>query len=104
MDEFQIMPNHLHGIIEILEPMAFPMESDFAGKNIELGNMLGAFKSESTNAYIRGVKEQNWPPFERKLLQRDYWEHIIRDGEDYRRVCRYMANNPANWDGDSLHP
>jgi REP element-mobilizing transposase RayT len=104
MEEYQIMPNHLHGIIRIADPESFPGNCDAEGKNIALGNMLGAFKSEATNAYIRGVKELNWPPFDRKLLQRNYWEHIIRTEEDYRCICRYMANNPANWAKDSLCP
>lgn len=102
MDAYQLMPNHLHGIIRILEPMVFPQATDSSGKNVALGHMLGAFKSEATNAYIRGVNEQGWPPFNKKLLQRNYWEHIIRDEEEYLRICRYMANNPANWAADSL--
>ena len=103
VDAFQLMPNHLHGIIEILEPNNFSREIDPTGKNIVLGAIVGAFKSEATNAYIAGVKENNWSPFDKKLFQRDYWEHIIRNKEAYDRICWYIANNPANWPEDSLH-
>ena len=103
LDAYQIMPNHLHGIVEILEPAAFPNAMD-DDKNLELGHMPGAFKSEVTTAYIRGVREQGWLPFDRKLLQRNYWEHVIRSNEEYQRLCWYMANNPDNWGSDSLRP
>ena len=103
MDEFVVMPNHLHGIIEISNPTVFPAERDADRKNKTLGRMLGAFKSEATNAYIAGVKERDGQPFNKKLFQRDYWEHIIRNAEEYRNICGYMACNPSNWRGDSLH-
>ena len=31
---------------------------------------------------MRGVKKHNWQPFYGKLWQRNYWEHIIRDGNE----------------------
>lgn len=33
------------------------------------------FKTMTTNTYIRGVKQSNWEPFNRRLWQRNYWEH-----------------------------
>jgi REP element-mobilizing transposase RayT len=69
-----------------------------------LGNILGAWESIVTNEYIRGVKEYGWQPFDHKLWQRDYYEHIIRNDADLDRIREYIVNNPANWGNDDNHP
>ncbi|MCK4542857.1 MAG: transposase, partial [Spirochaetales bacterium] len=68
-----------------------------------VGNIVGAFKSLSTNEYIRGVNQLNWQSFNKKLWQRNYYEHIIRDEEDYNRIFEYIESNPLKWEIDSLH-
>jgi REP element-mobilizing transposase RayT len=35
------------------------------------------------------------------IWQRNYYEHVIRDGEDYQRVFNYIETNPGNWEHDS---
>jgi hypothetical protein len=60
------------------------------------------FKTMTTNEYIRGVKQYGWPRFDRKLFQRDYWEHIIRNEQEYNRIKQYIINNPSKWDSDKL--
>lgn len=61
------------------------------------------FKTMTTNAYIRGVKNLGWIPFDRKLWQRNYYEHIIRDGQSYQRISEYIINNPAKWQDDKFY-
>ncbi|MBW6508460.1 MAG: hypothetical protein K0A94_02840 [Desulfuromonadales bacterium] len=58
----------------------------------------------STNEYIRGVKQDGWQPFPKKLWQRNYWEHIIRYETELNRIREYILNNPAQWDLDKLNP
>jgi hypothetical protein len=48
-----------------------------------VGDLIGAYKSIVTNAYIRGVKHQNWRRFSGTLWQRNFWEHIIRYEHEY---------------------
>jgi len=67
-----------------------------------LGNIVGAFKSITTFEYIQNVKNNNWPTFNGKLWQRNYYEHIIRTHDDYLRIVNYIINNPKNWNRDSL--
>jgi REP element-mobilizing transposase RayT len=67
-----------------------------------LGDILGAFQSIVTVKYIQGVKNNNWQPFDGKLLQRNYWEHIIRNEKSYKTISEYIINNPVNWDNDKL--
>ncbi|NLL14030.1 MAG: hypothetical protein GX267_11550 [Fibrobacter sp.] len=67
-----------------------------------MGDILGAFISIVTVEYIRGVKENNWQPFSKKLWQRNYWEHIIRNEEELMRIQNYIKNNPSKWENDRL--
>ncbi len=88
-----VMPNHFHGIIEI---------AGITTENKTIGDMVGAFESITTVEYIRGVKTSDWQTFDRKLWQRNYWEHIIRDEMSYFKISDYILTNPANWDNDTL--
>lgn len=60
------------------------------------------FKTMTTNEYIRGVKSFGWAPFDGKLWQRNYYEHIIRDEKSYHNIKQYIVNNPINWKNDKL--
>ncbi len=70
------------------------------GKTV--GDMVGAFQSIVTVNYIRGVKTLGWQPFNGKLWQRNYWEHIIRDEQSYHHISDYIINNPAKWSADKF--
>jgi REP element-mobilizing transposase RayT len=61
------------------------------------------FKTMTTNAYIRGVNTFGWQRFEKKLWQRDYWEHIIRNDYAYQRIANYIVNNPVAWEKDKFN-
>ncbi len=91
---YVIMPNHLHGIIALVE----------RAERQTLGTVMQWYKTMTTNAYIRGAKEHGWPPFHERLWQRNYWEHIVRDDTDLARLRRYIEVNPARWMEDALHP
>jgi len=91
LHEFVVMPNHFHGIIEMTE------------KDITLGEVVGAFKSITTNQYIKGVKENNWRPFDYKLWQRNYYEHVIRNECSYQQITEYIKYNPAKWCDDKYY-
>jgi len=71
------------------------------GKTV--GNMIGAFQSIVTVEYIRGVKTLNWQPFDGKLWQRNYYEHIIRNEQSYLTISNYIKNNPAKWADDKFY-
>jgi putative transposase len=86
LDVFVVMPEHFHAIVALKE----------AGiDTMPLGNIIGAFKSLTTNVYIHGVRESGWPPFEQRLWQRNYYESIIRDADHLARVRNYILTNPA---------
>ncbi len=71
--------------------------------NATIGDAIDWFKTMTTNEYIRGVKNLGWVAFDKKLWQRNYWEHIIRDEQSYIRISAYIINNPAKWVKDTLN-
>lgn len=144
LDEFVVMPNHIHGILLITDNTrrgdgsSSPSNIDVSNLTEQprrgdglsspssamviptgqaqgtaptnnahdptLGNILGAWKSTLTTKYIQGVHQNNWEPFDRKLFQRNYWEHIIRNERELDSIREYIINNPANWDNDDQNP
>jgi len=58
----------------------------------------------TTNEYLRGVKTSGWAPFQGRLWQRNYYEHVIRDEESLNRIREYILNNPAQWAFDLENP
>ncbi len=45
-----------------------------------------------------------WSPYHRRLWQRNYFEHVVRDDRDADRIQQYIADNPANWPFDLENP
>ena len=68
-----------------------------------LSSVVQWFKTMTTNEYIRGVKQLGWMPFDRKLWQRNYYEHIIRDDVSLQTIAYYIINNPAQWQEDKFY-
>ncbi|MCB9422165.1 MAG: transposase [Ardenticatenaceae bacterium] len=99
LDVFGLMPNHSHGIILITKTGLNANDNP-----IVLGNIVGAFKSISTNLYIDGINTQGWEPFHKRLWQRDFYDHVIRNERALHAIREYIINNPANWQEDKLHP
>jgi len=108
IDEFTIMPNHLHGILSHLgvndcktsqaRKKGLHYEGDQAGSargtsSESIGRVIQAFKSLTTNEYIIGVREFNWPTFDKKLWQRNYYEHVIRCEDDLSSTREYIRFN-----------
>ncbi len=114
-DEFILMPNHLHGIVGLNvgaalcgRPDTDTGRSDAEGRPHRvaptLGEIVGWFKTMTTNEYIRGVRESGWTPFFGKLWQRNYYDHIIRSEKDLSTIRKYIMENPLTWFEDENHP
>lgn len=116
IDEFVIMPNHVHGIIEILDVGArfiAPRKSNgsnyggFAGRGNpmgsgSLGEIVRWFKGRITYECQKGAI--NRAPTDiintAAIWQRNYHDHIVRDDEDLNRIRQYIRENPAKWNND----
>ena len=73
-------------------------------QNGTVGRVMQAFKSITTYQYTQGVKQSGWRPFEVRVWQRNYYEHIIRHEEALSGIREYIAANPANWAEDMDNP
>jgi REP element-mobilizing transposase RayT len=109
LDEFVIMPNHLHGVLAFvgraggasLGPTggASPAPEGGASPSPTLFAVMGAFKSISTIKVNKLLGRRGVP-----LWQRSYYEHIVRTGEDLRKIQRYILENPLIWSLDPENP
>jgi REP element-mobilizing transposase RayT len=118
LDEFVVMPNHVHGIIVIT---LCGRHTDIA--RVTDANMVGAQhavplpspKSEhfqkpvagSIPTIIRSFKSavakriNEWRgTLGAPVWQRNYYEHIVRDDESLNRIREYIASNPMQWECD----
>lgn len=96
---FIIMPNHMHGIIEIKDrngELHTPKQQK-NGTSHTVGAIVRGYKSSVTKQIkildhtIEGV----W--------HRNYYEHIIRDDKAYENITNYINNNPKKWNADKFH-
>jgi len=98
LDYYQIMPNHLHGIIEITNNRAIresPLQRSI------LSQCIGYFKMNTTKK-IHSVGAHHDAPI--KIFQRNYYEHVIRNDQDLNRIREYIQLNPIRWEDDEENP
>ncbi len=101
MDACVVMPNHFHGIIVLgmnvgVELKSAPTESH---RIPGLGEIVRALKTFST----RRINTLRKTPGIR-VWQRGYYERIIRNDLELKRIRRYIAENPTHWKEDSENP
>ena len=73
------------------------------GDCVGLGDVVQWFKTMTTNTYIQMVKNNTLPSFDKRIWQRNYYEHVVRDANDYARIAEYIRNNPLTWEEDMLN-
>jgi REP element-mobilizing transposase RayT len=98
LDEFIVMPNHVHGIITI--------GANDVGANNHLPLRHGT--SRTIGSIVRGFKIGVTKWFRANtdvhvVWQRNYYEHIIRDEEAYLKIAEYIQTNPQRWSEDTYH-
>ena len=71
--------------------------------HVLVGSIVQWFKTMTTNTYIKMVKTGTLPSFNKRIWQRNFYEHIIRDANDYTRIAEYIINNPLSWELDILN-
>jgi putative transposase len=95
LDQFVIMPNHLHGIVYIMdsapEIQVEPLPTAHAQAN-SLSVVIRTFKAGVTR-----IANQQWQEPPAKIWQRSFYDHIIRNEESLQAVRYYIANNPLVW-------
>ena len=90
VDQYVVMPNHIHFIL-ILDQKAAG-----ASPRPTIMDIICSYKSLTT-------KECKKNGFEGLLFQTSFYEHIIRDLDDYRKIVEYIYENPSRWYYDKLY-
>lgn len=125
LDEFVVMPNHLHGIVFISETGGMrndgkkaqdpATDSDGTATSARTEGVhrtpLQRPARASLGTFINGYKASVTKRLTAlhilsgaSVWQRNYYEHIIRNDDDLDRIRHYIANNPACWKDDRENP
>ena len=104
LDAFVVMPNQGHGIIilEVVGAGLRPAPTDPTGGQAQrhaLPEIIRAFKSFSA----RGINELRRTPGH-PVWQRGYYDHVIREEQDLKRIRDYIFSNPLAWSTDRQNP
>jgi len=98
LDEFTIMPNHIHGIVvidnELLTNYVVTGFKPVTTKNHSLSEIIRGFKTFSS----RCINELNLPLLFR--WQRSFYDHIIRNEKSLEKIREYVVYNPLKWELD----
>lgn len=107
LDVFVVMPNHFHAIVCLsneprrgdrpvaptIRDMVAPTMAGPTGPTPgSIGAIMAGFKSITTKR-INEMRNTPGAP----VWQRNYYEHIIRDGESLNKIREYIVNNPMQW-------
>jgi REP element-mobilizing transposase RayT len=115
LDEFVIMPNHVHGIIiindnrrdvqlnvstdriNISSKNDLNASTELSPKRGTLSVIIRTYKAAvTTECRRKGYNEFQW--------QSRFYEHIIRDEKDLQSIREYIINNPIKWFSDEENP
>lgn len=92
LDYYVIMPDHVHFILLIA--------GDHTGS--PLPQIIDWFKTMTTNEYIKGVKRGLFPRFDKRIWQRSFFDHIIRNEQDLYNARYYIELNPMKWGNEEF--
>ena len=100
LDEYTILPNHIHGIIVIKFPVEThcnaSLQNKFGPQRNNLASIIRGFKSASTSI-IHTIE----PAFQWQLR---FYDHIIHSEQTLNRIRWYIRNNHLKWDEDEENP
>lgn len=102
LDEYVIMPNHLHIIIlinqEADEMTHLSSKHSHNSNKKSLSTFFMGFKQAVTRSYRTEINDTNFT-----IWQPRFYEHIIRSEKSLFKIRNYILNNPFNWDLDEYN-
>ncbi|HRY82900.1 MAG TPA: transposase [Candidatus Moranbacteria bacterium] len=106
LDQYVIMPNHVHGIIEINFNInvgnAYMRSKNTNRTKMLLSKIVQGFKAAVTrmeNGYDKNNKKERVYAFP-TIWQKSFYDHIIRNEISLNKIREYILNNPKNWEQD----
>lgn len=92
LDNWVIMPNHMHLLIRIEERI-----NPFPTIAYDIPNVVGKYKSAVTRTVGNAFMHSG------KLWQTSFYDHIIRNDDDYQSIWQYISGNPSKWLEDCFY-
>lgn len=94
VDKYVIMPDHIHILLRIeLVGEAFRLPEEGTGNpSPTVGNVMGWYKYQTTKQINLFRKTPGG-----QVFQRSYYDHVIRNQQDYNEIWEYIDNNPCKW-------
>lgn len=112
LDDWIVMPNHIHGILEIREitdrvethcNVSLPHDHEsskntFGPQRNNLSSIIRGFKGAAKKRINMqfGQNYFSWQP--------KFYDHIVRNEDDHIRIRKYIAENPDKWEFDRNNP
>lgn len=93
LHEFVIMPNHIHGIIELVKSLDRTISHDPPDPRAQIC-------APTIGRIVRGFKAAVSKYAGYTVWQRNYYEHVIRSDNELRFIAHYIEYNPLQWDKD----
>jgi putative transposase len=131
LGSFIIMPNHVHGIVVLVDDGAEPLRNGRGGSFISGGTNLpdasnagiNSVPNNQTRPYVKPKTRHGLPEIIRAfksfsarrinnlrktdgipVWQRNYYEHIIRNEREMDNITKYIETNPLRWNDDDENP
>lgn len=102
LDEFVIMPNHVHGIVIIKQNFVTNVgDADLRPlqdrSKMLLSKVIHGYKSSVTRIIRKQLNncEFQW--------QRSFYDHVIRNEKGLEKIREYIQSNPLNWEMDDYY-
>ena len=87
LEKYVIMPNHVHLLVML-----------------DNGTQRTASPTKAViPRIIHGMKAVTTKYLKYSIWQRSYHDHIIRNEQEYRKICQYIDENPAKWVEDKYY-
>jgi REP element-mobilizing transposase RayT len=100
LDEFVVMPNHMHGILWLprkdIRNNPKRVNQFRSPAKGTLGHVIRTYKAAVTYFAKKSNFEFGW--------QGLYWDHAIRSNSALMSIREYIKQNPLNWGWDSFNP
>ncbi len=96
LEAFVLMPNHVHGIVG-LPATSSKIKNELHARS--LASLVRGFKAAVTRRHRLAIANPD-----AIVWQRNYYEHIIRDENDWTATHAYIADNPRRWAEDDENP
>jgi putative transposase len=105
LDKFVIMPNHIHGILEIVNNDSDVGNAHVRSKNndrtkMSLSKVIQGFKSSVTRKILYPEQERIYAFPTKFSWQKSFHDRIIRNETELNKIREYIHKNPANWEQD----